>query len=150
MSLYNMLNDVSPIAGEVLRELKTEPSSCGRFRDAWVALEPTIHMVIFTRCGGNNRYEHEAFFETFSQHPLFMSEEDDPFDSTYNYMRFRLDSDSELHREVLEGKAQIEATPPEERQGRSVEDLLFTVFRNGQPFKKMHDTAVARIIGRRP
>lgn len=85
MSLYNMIGGVSPLASAVLHLLDLDQDDFGRFRDAWFEGD---HMIVRTRTGGGNRDDYEATIEELSEHPLFVSEEDDDFDSTYMTFTF--------------------------------------------------------------
>jgi len=154
MSLYNMLFQTTPVAGPVLQELGVKhQDEFERARDAWIALEPEPQMVVLTRCGGHNREDHEGVFEKFRKHPLYISDEDDLYDSTYAYIRFRLPTDSGLYKEVMSAKEDIEKKWQEfvkhmQDKGEeipddcAVENRLDMFIKNGQPLKKMFENAV--------
>ena len=63
----------------------------GRFRDAWVEKnedgEPVI--AIYTRNGGGNRESYEDVIADLQDHPLYLRDADDDFDSTYATFYFR-------------------------------------------------------------
>lgn len=87
MSLYNMLFGKNPDATTILAALNLTEGMIERFRDVWIQ-EDTNRIVIYTRTGGGNR---EYYFnETLTQHPLYLYDEDDDFDSTYAYYYFAM------------------------------------------------------------
>lgn len=63
----------------------------GRFRDIFYqheeGQEPKI--ILYTRNGGGNREWYQYVFELLSQHPLYLQDYDDGFDSTYAYIEFK-------------------------------------------------------------
>ncbi len=63
----------------------------GRFRDIFFqneeGSEPKI--VLYTRNGGGNRDWYSYVFELLSEHPLYIQNYDDDFDSTYAYIEFK-------------------------------------------------------------
>jgi hypothetical protein len=63
----------------------------GRFRDIYFEYEegkePKI--VLYTRNGGGNRDWYQYVFELLSNHPLYIQDYDDDFDSTYAYIEFK-------------------------------------------------------------
>jgi hypothetical protein len=46
-------------------------------------------VVLYTRNGGGNRDAYEYVFELLSKHPLYITDYDDDFDSTYAYIEFQ-------------------------------------------------------------
>lgn len=91
MSLYNMLFGTNPAAGFLLGalELETEKYPTGRFRDIYFeneSGEPKV--ILYTRNGGGNREDYEYVFEALEKHPLYLTDYDDDFDSTYAYIEF--------------------------------------------------------------
>lgn len=92
MSLYNMLFGTNPAAGFLLGalELETEKYPTGRFRDIYFeneSGEPKV--ILYTRNGGGNREDYEYVFEALEKHPLYLTDYDDDFDSTYAYIEFQ-------------------------------------------------------------
>lgn len=92
MSLYNMLFGTNPAAGFLLGvlELETEKYPTGRFRDIYFENEggePKV--ILYTRNGGGNREDYEDVFEALEKHPLYLTDYDDDFDSTYAYIEFK-------------------------------------------------------------
>jgi hypothetical protein len=64
----------------------------GRFRDIWI--EPDgKHVTLYTRNGGGNRDFYFYVFLLLRKHPQYVDEDDDDFDSTYAYVKFRLTDD---------------------------------------------------------
>lgn len=63
----------------------------GRFRDAWVEKgedgEPVI--AIYTRNGGGNREGYAGVIADLQDHPMYLRDADDDFDSTYATFYFR-------------------------------------------------------------
>lgn len=90
MSLYNMLFGTNPAAGFLLGalELETEKYPTGRFRDIYFEEEGN-KVILYTRNGGGNREDYEDVFEALAEHPLYLTDYDDDFDSTYAYIEFK-------------------------------------------------------------
>lgn len=80
MGLYNILFGRHPHADLVLAMLGLTRDDVGRFRDVFVS---GGEIAVYTRNGGGNREEYDAVFEFLSQHPNYLRDEDDSFDSTY-------------------------------------------------------------------
>jgi hypothetical protein len=78
--MYNVLFGVDSSAGLVLKLLGKTQGDFGRFRTAYITED---HLVVHTRCGGDNRDDYDEVFEEMSQHPLFEYDQDDDFDCTY-------------------------------------------------------------------
>ena len=143
MSLYGMVVGNSPEAPGVMALLGLSPQTVPRLRDAY--LDTTNkRFVIYTRTGGGNRdfYESEAvcrqnypsdfmsgelppsgpWNDDLRKHPLYISDEDDPYDSTYASFYFRFPDD---HRAMLE-EVCAQAPPtvtPAEKMKAAVEAL---------------------------
>ena len=81
MSLYNMVAGYHPTARVVLDMLELSPDDCGRFRDAYITEDGEL--AIFTRNGGGNRDDYQSVIDTLAEHPNYLRDEDDDFDSTY-------------------------------------------------------------------
>lgn len=80
MSLYNMINGVNPATFFILPMLgEKHPDNYPRFRDCFVD-NNEIH--VYTRVGGGNR---NCGFgeEELQQHPNYLRDFDDEYDSTY-------------------------------------------------------------------
>lgn len=61
----------------------------GRFRDIWLSDDRKI-ITLYTRNGGGNRDRYQWVFECLVEHPEYIGDEDDDFDSTYAYIRFKV------------------------------------------------------------
>ena len=80
MSLYNMINGVNPATFFILPMLgEKHPDNYPRFRDCFVD-NNEIH--VYTRVGGGNR-DCEFGEEELQQHPNYLRDFDDEYDSTY-------------------------------------------------------------------
>lgn len=57
----------------------------GRFRDAWVEWDENqvLRIAVYTRNGGGNRPDYAAVTDALRQHPCYITDRDDDFDSTY-------------------------------------------------------------------
>lgn len=91
MSLYNMMNGVTPITCFVMPMLGKHPEEYPRFRDCFLSDEAhpeyNDHILVYTRVGGGNRgcgFGEESLFD----HPNFVATYDDDFDSTYGMYVF--------------------------------------------------------------
>jgi hypothetical protein len=93
MSLYNMLFRVNHLAGYLLHNLKLDPKTMPRFRDAYLTKDPVtqeIQVTILTRSGGGNRPDYVEGNENLKKHQLYLRDEDDAHDNTYALFFFRL------------------------------------------------------------
>lgn len=61
----------------------------GRFRDIYFENEDEPKIILYTRNGGGNRDSYQYVFELLSQHPLYIRDYDDDFDTTYAYIEFK-------------------------------------------------------------
>lgn len=87
MSLYNMLNGMNPLSDIILATLGLTRANCGRFRDVFITNEDEI--AIYTRNGGGNRDVYQEVLDALSNHPDYLRDEDDSFDSTYCTIYFK-------------------------------------------------------------
>ena len=87
MSLYNLINGISPACILVLPMLEKHPQDYPRFRDCFITEDHNI--AIYTRVGGGNRncgfgeeelYKNKNFIKTY----------DDTYDSTYGTYEFKV------------------------------------------------------------
>ena len=71
--------------------LNIQRDDFGRFRDAWLEDDGTgnLRIAIYTRNGGGNRPDYEDVTNALRQHPLYLDDRDDTFDSTYATYYFR-------------------------------------------------------------
>lgn len=80
MSMYNMINGVNPATFFILPMLgEKHPDNYPRFRDCFVENDE-IH--VYTRVGGGNR-NCEFGEEELQNHPNYLRDFDDDYDSTY-------------------------------------------------------------------
>lgn len=89
MSLYNLLHGVNYLTPVLLSVLDIdqpdEKWDSGRFRDIYLNEDGT-KIILFTRNGGGNR---EGYFpDEIRNHPNYLTDYDDDFDSTYAYIEF--------------------------------------------------------------
>lgn len=87
MTMYNILFGKNPDTKDILASLNLTEENIERFRDCWID-NRTGEIVVFTRTGGGNR-EHFPN-EILVNHPLYLRDEDDFFDSTYASYYFSL------------------------------------------------------------
>ena len=87
MSLYNMINGMSPATFFILPALGKHPDEYPRFRDFFVGdserADTDGKLIIYTRTGGGNRDSYEVENEEMRQMPGFLFDYDDSFDSTF-------------------------------------------------------------------
>lgn len=114
MSLYNLLHGVNPLAGIWLTMLDLKPDDVGRFRDCYLARDDEtkeLQIHIYTRNGGGNREDHWGVFDRLSNHPMYLRDWDDDFDSTYATIAFKIpDGFKSAVQELV--KEQPESVPP--------------------------------------
>lgn len=68
------------------------PEIVGRYRDHWMERgedEDSLVLALYTRNGGGNRPDYDDELEAMHALPMFVSDADDTFDSTYCTLRFR-------------------------------------------------------------
>lgn len=92
MSLYNMVHGQSPQAPLVLALLGLTLLDVGRFRDAWFekTSDGGLCCAIYTRNGGGNREWQMEAWDRIQEHPTYLADRDDDFDSTYATAYFGL------------------------------------------------------------
>lgn len=71
----------------------------GRFRDCWaeVGWDGHLRIAVYTRNGGGNRPAYEEHTNRLKQHPEYLSDVDDRFDSTYATYYFRFPTEPPAH-----------------------------------------------------
>lgn len=91
--LYNAVFGVSDqMQPTMMLLLERQDFQPGRLRDAWFERDgETIVARVHTRNGGGNRPDHEAEIQSMRDHPWYLRDEDDSFDSTYADFYFRVD-----------------------------------------------------------
>lgn len=94
MSMYNMMNGVSPATFMLLPMLGRHPDAYPRFRDCFSAVEgrPEYdgHIMVFTRTGGGNREGYATENAQLEEHPGFVETFDWEDDSTYAVFVFEV------------------------------------------------------------
>lgn len=93
--MYATLFGGNPQAKVILKMLSLTPTDIGRFRDAFVS-EGKI--LIYARLGGGNRDEYKEVIAKLQEHPCYLSDKDDNFDSTYASFYF---SFPDKYKEIL-------------------------------------------------
>lgn len=87
MSLYNLMNGVSNATFFVLPMLGKHPDEYPRFRDCFLGDEEhpeyNNHIIVYTRTGGGNREDYEEQINKMTEHPNYVTDYDDSFDSTF-------------------------------------------------------------------
>ena len=89
MSLYNMLFKENEKADKLLSMLALDRESFGRYRDVYLNADGS-KIIVYTRCGGENREDYDWVFENMEEHPNYISDYDDEFDETYCYFEFEV------------------------------------------------------------
>lgn len=87
MSLYNMIFKENPDADRLLSMLDLERDAFGRYRDVYLSGDGE-KIIVYTRCGGDNRFEYDKVFEAIEGHPQYIQDYDDDYDETYCYFEF--------------------------------------------------------------
>jgi hypothetical protein len=111
--LYNVVFGMNPAALHILATLGLKPADIGRFRDCFVTQG---RIAVYTRNGGGNR---EEYMPDFSDHPEYIEDKDDTFDSTYATIYFRLPA---KHAELLR-KFDIGPFDPDKRWKGALEAM---------------------------
>jgi len=87
MSIYNMMHGTNPATFFILPMLGKHPDSYPRFRDCFLQDEEhpkyDDHIHVYTRTGGGNRDDYEVENGIMAEHPNYINNFDDSFDSTY-------------------------------------------------------------------
>ena len=94
-SLYNTLFGMNPLSDVILATLGLTRGDTGRFRDCFVA---DGKIAVYTRNGGGNREEYQPVIDALAEHPCYLFDQDDDFDSTYATIYF---SFPEQYAEIL-------------------------------------------------
>lgn len=89
MSLYNMLFKENEKADKLLSMLALDRELFGRYRDVYLNADGS-KIIVYTRCGGENREEYDWVFENMERHPNYISDYDDSYDETYCYFEFEV------------------------------------------------------------
>lgn len=97
MSMYHMLFSHNPLGPAYLATLGLSPSTVGRYRDAFLRKTDAneVQITILTRNGGGNRETYEEVTESLRKHPLYVTDYDEEFDSTYATYVFKVPEEYE-------------------------------------------------------
>ncbi len=87
MSLYNFLFDENPDANVLIGFLGLNKAIFGRYRNIFLNKDGD-KIIVYTRCGGENRRDYDRVFEMMKRHPNYLRDYDDNFDKTYAYIEF--------------------------------------------------------------
>lgn len=90
-----MINGVNPLTPVILATLGLSHQDVGRFRDVFVTDKDEI--AVYTRNGGGNRASYQHVFDALAQHPCYLRDEDDSFDSTYATIYFKFPDEFATH-----------------------------------------------------
>lgn len=161
MSLYNMLHGthgLDQILGFALElDIAGGKYDTGRYRDIWLS---DGKICLFTRNGGGNREEYQDTIDALAEHPNYLCDYDDDFDSTYATIEF---SYPEQYRDLIKHLAPKEKEPsllektdaaieslstkvPELSQDETVAkklDELLTAMKKDSEFEKPSKTGAA-------
>jgi len=127
MGLYNMIFGRNAMGPAILATLGLTTGDMGRYRDCFVA---NGEIAVYTRNGGGNR---EYYMPDFSEHPNFIRDEDDDFDSTYATIYF---SFPEEYTEILTKIDSGEPFDPDKRWLDMLEISKKDMERRIQTFEK--------------
>lgn len=97
--LYNVVFGYNPYSRAILTLLHLRPEDFGRFRDAWIA---NGEIIVYTRCGGGNREDYPQVFAQMKEHPDFLRDKDDTFDTTYCTFYFKIPQDAAENEQVVQ------------------------------------------------
>lgn len=91
MSLYNLVFGQTKYGPALIAMLmERETFEVGRYRDAWVETDGDALLVrVHTRNGGGNREDYDDEITSMQDHPWYVRDADDTFDSTYADFWFR-------------------------------------------------------------
>jgi hypothetical protein len=90
MSMYNLVHGENPLAVILLACVRTHREGIARYRDAFLNADGTkVHVL--ARIGGGNREGFQFAWDAIRNHPLYLSDKDDAFDSTYAWITFNVD-----------------------------------------------------------
>ena len=94
----------------------------GRFRDIFFERDESGkgNIILYTRNGGGNRDAYEWVFTLLEEHPLYLSDWDDDFDSTYAYIKFSAPKEIE---EFFEGVEAGKFERVSERFQREIQEM---------------------------
>lgn len=89
MSLYNRLFGENEDATALLGMVSVTRNDFQRYRDVHLNKEGT-EIIVTTRLGGGNRNYYRQVFTNMKKNENYIKDEDDKFDNTYCYFRFKV------------------------------------------------------------
>jgi hypothetical protein len=122
MNLYREIHGENPLASVLLHALGATREHFARYRDVFLNADGT-RILVLCHCGGGNREEYAEWYDALRTAPTYESDRDDPFDTTFAWITFRVPPQ---HLERLQKLA----------TGQEPPDL-----------KRMHDMAFAELSG---
>lgn len=124
MSLYNMMNGVSPAAFLILPMLGKHPDEYPRFRDCFLNDEDhpeyADHIHVYTRTGGGNRESYTDENQAMRDMPGFVTDFDDGFDSTFASWVFKVPERWRADYEKIKGRKIKEVSPEYQAELRRI------------------------------
>ena len=87
--VYNMIFGHCPLMPQLMSLLdlvsfETNSFLAPRFRDAYPVLEDGKWVIhVLTRAGGDNRHEYKGGITKLQEHPHYIRDYDEPYDTTY-------------------------------------------------------------------
>lgn len=89
MSLYNLMCGNNPLFTLFLAVIDLPKDRIPRFRDVYTKRDgDDVVVVVHTRTGGGNREDYEDKNGWLAEHPLYRTDADDDFDSTFADFEF--------------------------------------------------------------
>ena len=89
MSLYNLMYGENKDAKSLLQILNSvKVLDIPRYRDTYLS-EDNTEIIVLTRTGGGNREEYEDDNNEMTLHPLYLSDNDASFDTTFAEFHFK-------------------------------------------------------------
>lgn len=92
MSMHQLLNGTNPATFFILPMLGRHPDTYPRFRDCYALNDEfgNAGIQVYTRVGGGNRQDYVEAIAELIDHPEYVKNEDDDFDSTYATFTFNV------------------------------------------------------------
>ena len=148
MSLYNKLFGENEDAVALLGMLSLTREAFGRYRDVYLNKEGT-KIIVVTRVGGSNIKDYQEVYSNMRNHPNWITDYDDGFDSTYAYFEFTVPAKYEHTCKVMAPKedrlsvgdmfkkeveeAEIEGSAASKRM-EEIAEYIMSQIDNGNPF----------------
>ena len=115
-----MLFGQNPLADVYLKMLNLTRSDVGRFRDCYYN---NGYIVVYTRNGGGNRDEYWDVFEALANHPEYVDDFDDEFDSTYASIMFTVPEKYKEDMTMIQLAVEEKNEPPADKWALLLEKL---------------------------